>query len=367
MTGVGEPGGAPAAVRVRRGRPPPGRGEGGSALLLALLALLALTALATGGLVLSSLERRSAGIARAAVRARYLAEAGLADYLAGELPDGDTLRLRYPGGAARVWAEALVRLDGERRLYRIVSRGEARTDRGRRVERELSTVALDWSQTLSRLPAAAYVALDGLRLDPGASVSGEDRCEGGTGAGVYAAAGAPVEGDRSGVRGRPPVAEGGDPRSELRRARLAWRGLASGELLRTGGRPASGAGPERAGGEAGGWQVHRLGGRTAALGPSDGGSGVIVAAGALVLEEGFGWKGVLLAGGPVRARGRISVEGLVASGLGRGTGDEPAGPGSTGAGSRFVYDSCAVGRASRALVRATRRLIERPGERAEAI
>lgn len=359
--------GALPAPGRSRGRSVAGRNDSGTALLVALLALLALTALATGGLILSRLEREGAGVARAAVKARYLADAGLADFLAGELPGGDTLGFRYPGGGARVWAEGLVRLDEHRRLYRLVSRGVAETPRGRPVEREVSTVALEWSQTLASLPEAAFVTLDGLRVDGGSIVSGDDACTGETAVGLYAAAGVPVEGDRAALRGRPPLAEGGTARSELSAARLAWRGLESGELLSADAGIAGGRRDAEPDERAAGYAVVRLDGPSALLGPAGAGAGVIIAAGDLLLEEGFRWDGVILAGGAVRAQGAVSVGGVVASGLDLGIGEGPVGPGATGSGSRFIYDSCAVGRASRALSRATRRLVERPGGRAESI
>lgn len=275
---------------------------------MGMLAVLYL--IAAGGFLLAWLEGRMSRSHRLSVEAFYLADAALQTYLASLTDPLEPLEYPgpYPEALARVAVRPVLRLDGEDRLYRVTAQATVRE-------------GPDWaSRTVASLvllpgppdPGGAFVALGGLEVHGAALVSGFDAAEPPCAslADVAGTIVSPEELLLAGGRleGSPPVREAEDPGALPGLARLAWpepldaqredepegEETASGEIVRS---------------------VRILEADPAHLQAVDGGRGVLVAPGDLILGPGFRWEGLVLAGGALQAADDVRVEGGAIAGL----------------------------------------------------
>jgi len=115
--------------------------SGGFALLVALIAILGLTAMATGGFLLSRSDARTSENYVTTVRAFYMAEMGLNEYIGTRTsPPPGTWTVRFEEGSAEVRATPLGTDDAGRRIYRVLSTARYRARRGAPVERTVGTL-----------------------------------------------------------------------------------------------------------------------------------------------------------------------------------------------------------------------------------
>lgn len=299
-----QPAGA-AALPAGAAAPPAEAGRaGGAALPLALAGLAILYLLAAGGYTVASLEYRISRSHLASVEAFYAADGALWEYLGTEsLPPG-VRDFQYPGGDASVTAEPLFELAAGDRLYRILSVGVAGNPVDGTASRTVGLTAL--APAPLRLPAA-LVALTGLEVEEGVLISGEDAavpgpdCEPGDPvAGALVPEGSGPAPDVGDLRGEPPLLETDDPTGELGSGRPDWR-----EWL---------ADPPTGSAE-GGPSPLILEGDPAMADGALSGQGILLAPGDLELSAGFEWRGLVLAGGALRAEGEVAVEGGAVAGL----------------------------------------------------
>lgn len=309
------------------GPPRRARADPGYALLGALLALVVLSLLAAAGLLLTSVEVDVAGSHREAAEALLRAEAGLGRAFAETLGAPPSSRLLpVPGGTAEVAAELLVRFEDGRPLYRLRSRSRSPGGELREVER--LAVALP---PLGPVPAALTAPHGVSGGGAEARVSGLDRAPTGgceraprDAAGVSVLPGGAAEMTAGRVEGTPPVRETTYPTEPAMEegAAVVDRLLAL----------AAAAGPVVA--VAAG----------ARIGSAASGSGVLVSPGALVMEDGFRWEGVVVAGGALSLRGAPVVHGAVLAGVGTGSDSlsGAAGVDLGGGAVEIAYDRCRV-------------------------
>lgn len=290
--------------------------EAGQVLPFALGMLAVLYLIAAGGFVLAWLEGRMSRSHRLSVEAFYLADAALQTYL-GSLTDPPE-PLDYPGpypeALARVTARPVFRLRGEDRLYRVTARATVRE-------------GPEWSsRTLGQLvllpgppdPGGSVVALGGLEVSGGALVSGVDLADAPCAA-VPDAAGAivPAEGlllSGGRLEGSPPFRETEDPATVPGVGRLAWPDPLN---------PSEGDGSEgeATAGEETAPPIRIVEADPALLGAADAGGGLLVTPGDVILDPGFRWEGLILAGGALHAAEDVRVEGGVIAGLRALTGE----------------------------------------------
>ena len=342
-----------------------GRGEGGFALLVSLVAIVGLTALATGGFLLASSERRVSSNHHAAVEAFYLADAGLNDYLAnqsGTPPDGPVTYgpYGYPDGAASVSVARVATTGGtgDPGVYRVTSRGSYDPEgTGNPVRRTVSALALLDRRVVPPIPAA-YTSAGGVGKDGGSGeIDGDDACGEET---ARAGVRVPLDGyrqvgDGDLVDGEPPVEETPRPLdldgdgSTVDEAEW-WAGMLDGtgiehDYVIEG---ADASWPEIAAGEMPVTFVDR---ERTSLGSGASGRGILILRGDAVLGGGFEWDGIVLVGGSLTDDGSGGIEGAVMTGLNELQGesvaeddlgaDRDAVEGAT----TFLYHSCYVNEA----------------------
>lgn len=356
------------------------RRRGGFALLVSLVAIVGLTALATGGYLLASSERRVASNHHAGVEAFYLADAGLNDYLAGQSgtpPAGPVTYgpYAYPGGAASVTVTRVSTTGGsaDPGVYRITSEGRYDPNGvGDPVSRTVSTVAL-LDRFVVPPVTAAYAAGGGMRKTGGSgAIDGSDGCgREAARAGVRV----PVGGYRQAgggevVSGDPPVEESPLPLDLDGDGSTAdetawWNGMLDGTGIQR---------DYVVGGPAGGWPDTDGDGMPVVfvdrddvrLGSEASGRGILVVRGDVTLAGGFAWDGIVLVGGSLTDDGAGRVEGAVVTGLNGLRGEAVArddladetgvGVGPEGSGT-FRFHSCNVSEA----LDASAMLVELPG------
>ncbi len=146
----------------------------GTALPVTLFALIALAALASAGFLLTFVELRTSENYAGAVRAFYVADAGLNEMLAS--PPADTTAVSTStyaigGGTATVVSQRLLRLDRNRELRLITSggvHGPGREGAARRTVAELVVTSRPFR------PLAALVSASPIAVASSANVSGFD-------------------------------------------------------------------------------------------------------------------------------------------------------------------------------------------------
>ncbi len=317
--------------------------EAGQVLPFAMGMLAVLYLIAAGGFLLAWLEGRMSRSHRLSVQAFYLADAALQTYLAS--PTDPLEPPEYPGpypeALARVAALPVLRLDGQDRLYRVTA--EATVHEGP-----------EWaSRTVASLvllpgppdPRGAFVVLGGLEVHGAALVSGIDAAEPPC-ASPADAAGIIVPPEElllagGRLEGSPPVREAEDPGAVPGLARLAWPDPLG--ASREDGSEREDAREEIP------YPVWVLEADPAQLQAVDGGRGVLVAPGDLILGPGFRWEGLILAGGALQAADDVRVEGGAIAGL-RALSGQIAPRSSVGPGAVEVRrHSCHLHEAGRAL------------------
>lgn len=339
-----------------------GRDEAGYVLVAALLALLAVSVLSTAGFVATRSDGRISANHRSTVEAREIARAGLSRYLATNRSPSSVETYAFGGDTAFLRARPLVDVDGDRRLYRLTSRGVAIRRRGGRVERRLEAVVLHDRGVVS--PAGAVGAGAPIRIpgDGEATVDGFDACPspGAAVAGV-AVPSTGFDGDPSGVDGDPPVDESRSARAVLEASGIdstRWAGVTDGSLVTADHTVPPEAWPS----DFSDWPVVLVDG-SAVLGGPESGRGTLVVTGELALDGAFAWDGLVLVGGGLTAGGEAGIDGAVLAGLDRLHGARPDTSVLSGS-AGLQYHSCKLLEASR---RAFEHLAQRPGTRYEVI
>lgn len=344
-------------------------GEGGFALVAALLLLLALTALGTAGFFVSRTDYRINQNHHASVRAFYIANAGLWDYLAAGKATADTQTYVYPDGRARVWTTELMEVDAWSRLLRITSRGRHLPPQGGVAERRVSTVAIHAAAgfdvnaavlaagglrkngaagtvsgidhaTPADCPLGGVASLAGLAIPPGGlsmSGGGKGKGKGGTGS-------------PPGFYGEPPIDDSRPALALLQGTGIEWQGILDGSwaqpdfVVSEDGWPSfsTDVGPEE-------YPLVLVDRDPYALNPIKSGRGTLAATGDLTLNGSFEWDGIILVGGNLTSNGKQSIRGTVVTGLNLLLGGKVAEDDLGNGNWDYRYDSCNVLAALKAL------------------
>ncbi len=326
-------------------------------LVIILLAILS-GAVAVGFLRLAS-ERRIIGDQEAQLEAWSTAQAGLEQYaatLAGVPPASadvivplggrDTAFVRLRQVRPRVGTSAAVYLVSSLGRSRSARRYDARTPPA---ERTVAQLAVHPALTMD--VDAAWTSIGGLNKNGGSgTLSGADRCGAepsvaGVGVPATAVGGGPGYEQSGGALvpdGNPPVQDmGPDPAAAAENVDIDWDAIVNNGALP----------PDfEYNGNAGGWPtptqfldwpIVRVNGDRA-LGPTDGGRGILIVTGNLSLSGTFTWDGIMLVGGAITSDGYNNVYGATVSGLnvqlGMTVPESDMGNGNK----VFQYDSCAV-------------------------
>lgn len=330
----------------------------GTALLATLLTLIALAALASAGFLLTFVELRTSENYAGAVRAFYVADAGLNEMLASPPADtaADTAAVSTStyaigGGTATVVSQRLLRLDRNRELRLITSggvHGPGREGATRRIVAELVVTSRPFR------PLAALVSATPIAMASPARVSGFDIATPSCGAAVPSSvAGLAIApnaflGAGSALAGAPALWETPELAGALAAGGLDWASFSRPSFLEPEERVTA-LWPDSV--SSNGYGVAVYASRSvAAIDRSVRGRGVLVVAGDLTVSGELVWEGLVLIGGAVRVTGRIDVQGGLFAGLDALMGASVNTSDLSG-NVRITYDSCAIAGAAARLLR----------------
>jgi len=326
----------------------------GTALPATLLALIALAALASAGFLLTFVELRTSENYVGAVRAFYVADAGLNEMLASRPADTaavGTSTYAVGGGTATVVSQRLLRLDRNRDLRLVTSggvHGPGREGAARRTVAELVVTSRPFR------PLAALVSASPIAVTAPARVSGFDVATAGCGApapsSVAGLAIAPNAflGAASALAGTPALWEIPNLAGALAAGGLDWASFSRPSFLEPE-EQVTALWPDSV--PSNGYGVAVYASRNAAaIDRSVRGRGVLVVAGDLTVSGELVWEGLVLVGGAVRVTGRIDVRGGLLAGLDALMGASVNTSDLSG-NVRITYDSCAIAGATARLLR----------------
>lgn len=335
-------------------------GRSGAALPFTLLLMIAFALLAAAGFLFVFMDLRTAENQASAVRAFYLAEAGLNRHLVESFQDTAGARTNtydVYGDSVAVTSHRLLRIDPLRELRLIRSRAAHDPVREGPSSRTLARVVI--SSTPLR-PPAAVVSRRVFHLGSQGHISGLGAIAAGcasTPPDVAGAAALPGDfrGDTASLRGAPPLLEPADMDSLLLGSGLDWRNLVRPELVQPD-FTVSTTWPSSVPPIAGQWPALLAQPTAPAISGAVTGSGALVALGDLMIQGTLRWDGLVLVGGTVSVSGGLDVRGALYIGLAASTG--AAGPADLRGAVTVDYDGCAVAAAAARLARGSAR---RPG------
>lgn len=330
----------------------------GAALPATLLALIALATLASAGFLLTFAELRTSENYAEAVRAFYVADAGLNEMLASPLasPPTDTaaastFTYAIGDGTATVVSQRLLRLDRNRELRLVTSGGVHGTGRegaARRTVAELVVTSRPFR------PLGALVSAGSIAVASPARISGFDVATPSCGVPVPSSvAGLAITPDAflgagPALAGTPALWEIPDLAGALGSSGLDWASFSRPSFVEPEERVTA-LWPDSVPSSGYGAAVYAS--RDAApIDRSMRGRGALVVAGDLTVSGELVWEGLVLIGGAVRVTGRIDVRGGLLAGLDAlmgATVDTSDLSGNV----RITYDSCAVAGAAARLLR----------------
>ena len=326
----------------------------GTALPVTLLALIALAALASGGFLLTFVELRTSENYAGAVRAFYVADAGLNEMLSS--PPADTAAVSTStyaigGGTATVVSQRLLRLDRNRELRLVTSggvHGPGREGATRRTVAELVVTSRPFR------PLASLVSASPIAVASPASVSGFDVATPGCAVAVpssvsgLAVAPDAFLGAGPALAGTPALWEIPDLAGALAAGGLDWASFLKPAYLEPE-EQVTALWPDSVPSNGYGVAVYASRG-AAPIDRSVRGRGVLVVAGDLTVSGELVWEGLVLIGGAVRVTGRIDVRGGLLAGLDALMGASVDTSDLSG-NVRISYDSCAIAGAAARLLR----------------
>ncbi len=353
--------------------------QNGFALAATLLALLALTAISTAGFLLSHTDLRVSENHRSSVDAFYMADAGLANYLARGNVSTDTQVYHFPSGSTYVWGERLVGVDDASALWRVLSRGAYTRPDGLGATRMLSRTVLEAPAPFNLY--AAVVAPGGLNKNGAAGlVSGMDAATpadcsiGGTQdvAGLVVPPGglrtrgllnARTPSSTSatqtrGFAGNPAVDSSSIAMAMLQATKIPWQSLISGNyvgfdyVVSQTGYPSF-----RSQVAPGDWPVILIDQPGYQMNPTMSGRGTLVVLNDVTLSGNLQWDGLILVGDDVTSNGKQKVRGAVVAGLNLLLNQASANPVQANGNWDLQYHSCNIQLALRGLGP----MVEEPG------
>lgn len=298
-------------------------GEGGFALLVALLALIGVTVLATGGFLATRSESRIVENHEGAVRAFYVANAGLQQYLGAHrgVPEG-TETLSLPSGSATVAVTALGRPDTARKVFLLTSTGTHVSADGGGSVRTVGTLAVLDLGTVS-VPGAFASGVALHKNGGSGEISGYDLAtptdcpDGGqpAKAGVVLPPGGYVQiGGDSVPEGDPPILEQ-DPLVTLESTGIDWEGIVNGTAIDPDYRIPPDSWPDFSTLPSDAYPVIYADTAILEVGPGHSGRGTLMVRGALTMNGSFHWDGLLFVGGDITSDGNQIIHGGTVTGL----------------------------------------------------
>jgi hypothetical protein len=354
--------------------------QGGFALATTLLALLALTAISTAGFLLSHTDLRVSENHRSSVDAFYMADAGLANYLAWGHVSTDTQVYTFPPGSTYVWGEPLVRVDNASALWRVLSRGTYTQADGLGATRTLSRTVLEAPAPFNLF--AAVVAPGGLQKNGAAGlVSGIDAATpadcsiGGTqnvaglvvppgglqtrgllnASSIAPASGAPPT---RGFAGNPAVDSSSVAMAMLQATKIPWQSLISGNYVGFDYVVSQTGYPRfRSQVAQGDWPVILIDQPGYQMDPTMSGRGTLIVLNDIALGGNLQWDGLILVGDDVTSNGSQTVRGAVVSGLNLLLNQASVNPVQANGNWDFQYHSCNI----RLALRGLGPMVEEPG------
>ena len=346
--------------------------QDGFALAATLLALFALTAIATAGFLVSHTDLQVSENHRSSVDAFYMADAGLANYLARGNVSTDTQVYTFSSGSTYVWGERLVGVDDASALWRVLSRSAYTQPDGLGATRMVSTSVFEGPAPFNLY--AAVVAPGGLNKNGAAGlVSGIDAATpadcsiGGTQnvAGlVVPPGGLEARGllDASrlsstsgaqptrGFAGNPAVDSSRVAMAMLQATQIPWQSLISGQYVGFDYVVSQTGYPNfRSQVAQGDWPVILVDQPGYRMSPRMSGRGTLIVLNDLTLSGNLQWDGLILVGDDVTSDGRQTVRGAVVSGLNLLLGQPAVDPVQANGNWNFQYHSCNIRLALRGL------------------
>jgi hypothetical protein len=339
--------------------------ENGFALAVTLLALLALTAISTAGFLLSHTDLRVSQNHRSSVDAFYMADAGLANYLARGNVSTDTQVYHFPSGSTYVWGEPLVDVNDASALWRVLSRSAYTRLDGLGASRMLSRTVLEAPAPFNLY--AAVIAPGGLNKNGAAGlVSGFDAATpadcsiGGTQnvAGLVVPPGGlsargllnarspsspPGAPPTRGFAGNPGVDSSQVAMAMLQATKIPWQSLITGNYVgfdyvvsQTGYPSFRTQVPQ------GDWPVILVDQPGYRMNPTMSGRGTLIVLNDLALSGNLQWDGIILVGDDVTSNGRQTVRGAVVAGLNLMLNQSTVKPVQANGNWDFQYHSCNI-------------------------
>lgn len=361
-----------------------GKEENGFALAATLLALLALTAISTAGFLFSHTDLRVSQNHRSGIDAFYMADAGLANYLARGRVSTDTQVYNFSAGSTLVWGERLVGVDDAGALWRVLSRSSYTDPDGLGATRLLSKTVLASPAPFNLY--AAVVAPGGLDKNGVAGiVSGVDAATpadcstggmqnvaglvvpsgglqlGGLSAGSLGTTGG--TGTR-GFAGNPAVDSSSVAMAMLQQTNIPWQSLISGNyvgfdyVVSQNGYPSF-----RSQVAPGDWPVILIDQPGYQLTPAMSGRGTLIALNDVSLSGNLHWDGLILVGDDLTSNGQQTVRGAVVAGLNLLLQQSPVSPLQANGNWDFQYHSCNI----RLALRGLGPIVEEPGTWSEVM
>lgn len=329
------------------------RSEGGFALIVALLSLVGLTALATAGFLVADADYDVAQNHRAAVRAFYVADAGLKEFVATQrgTPD-DTVFFNYPQGVAMVTSTLLNRPALGTEVYLIDSQGTYTPPEGGVAMRNVSTITI-----LDVTPIGVPAALTSLSGIDKNGIAGEingfdeskpGECPGGGATDVPGVAvppggyGQTGGGGKAVPQGDPPILED-TPANIAKTAKIPWVSVSNGTAMLPDYILPGDAWPNFGALSSDDWPVILV--DQAAeyeVTPIHSGRGTLIVVNDLRMNGAWNWDGIVLIGGNLISDGNQTVNGATIAGLNVMKGQTPNAV-DIGNGTKiFRYNSCNV-------------------------
>lgn len=327
-----------SARRAHRRGPGPGRtplrtdsGEEGFALVVVLLALVGLTAMAVGGWFMSSSDYQATRAQRTSVKALYVADAGLEQFLAehqGPVPTSP-VTFDYPDGTAEVTMDTLRVLNPLQSVWRVRSVGTHPLPKGGTARRTVQRIAVLNGETF-KFPSAFSSATGVTKNGNAGTITGFDQATsadcpqgGNEDTNGIATGPAPYDYDQSGGGGSI-VPEGVKDTAQftsqtalLEATGVDWEAMVAGELLQFDYTVPPDAWPNFSSLPADEWPVVYIDnpGSEFTVGPGHSGRGTLIVRGDLKMDGSFNWKGPIMVGGALTTDGFQTVEGGITSGF----------------------------------------------------
>lgn len=340
-----------------------GRRDAGFALALVLLALVGMTTLAMAGFLRVNTDYKITQNHRASIHAFNAADAGRAQWIGAGQIRTDTLSYTFVDGAADVWAERLLVVDGQSSLYRLRSVGDHAAPEGGIARRELSSIVIfapagfdlnaaitspaglnkngasgtvdgHDSSTPADCPTGGSNDVAGLQVPPGGF--GQNGGGGGKGKGKGGGGGA------SGFDGVPPIDSTSTAAQMLVNLGIDWQGLLDGSFAQADyiesqdGYPNFGSIPSSV------WPLVLIDSNSYSFNPPKSGHGTLVIQGDATFNGSFSWDGIILIGGQLTSNGNQTIRGAVVTGLNLMLGQNPAATDVGNGTWDYQYHSCNV-------------------------